>query len=67
MVDNMVKLDGSKCYSCISETRDDHGYVGCMGCQGGVAPLTGELVVLFGVVRPYLVPTWHSTLTFGSK
>ena len=28
----------------------------CQGCQGGVVPLTGEHVVLLGVVRPLWSP-----------
>ena len=30
--------------------------LGCQGCQGGVVPLTGEHVVLLGVVRPLWSP-----------
>ena len=30
--------------------------IGCQGCQGGVVPLTGEHVVLLGVVRPLWSP-----------
>lgn len=37
------------------------------GCQGGVVPLTGEHVVLFGVACPPWSPPGRPALTCGSE
>ena len=36
--------------------RGGKHFLGCQGCQEGVVPLTGEHVVLLGVVRPLWSP-----------